>query len=748
MMHVFPIRGIRDKLVISFTALIAAIALFVLVLVPSKLERAAMQSTMEKARAVAEMASFSLAAGLTFDDTVAVNDVLAGAAVARDVAFLSVWGETGLVAQHGSARPPIDAPQVTAGRLIRGDTVLLTVVPVEAAGRRVGTLAVGTSLLRLHADVRDARLLGAGIAIAIFLGGLAAILAISTFVTRPLREVAGTVRRIAAGDLRTRAAETPDVEVRTFVRAFNAMIDTLAHTQAELAAANSDLEARVAARTAELSEASRMLQTLIDVAPQAIIACDPAYRIVRWNRAAERLLGWTAAEVSGGESPVRRFLEQGVEKPIEAVVTRKDGTTVTVLLSASALADAGGKPREHIALLTDLTERKKLEGQLRQSQKMEAVGRLAGGIAHDFNNILTIITACTELLMAAAKEGEERTLIEHISGATARATALTRQLLTFTRQQVTQPRPIDIGAVIGALEPMLRRVLPANIHLSTVLPRGLGRVVADASQVEQVVMNLVMNASDAMPDGGTLAIELAPAQLDTAAAAALELQPGPHLRLVVRDTGTGIDESVLSRIFDPFFTTKDVGKGTGLGLATVYGIMSSLRGEIHATSAIGEGTTFIMHFPLCIDCHVPEPGSGPTSRLLPTPSDAKTVVLVEDEPLVRQIVQRSLERAGYEVFVAGDGEEALGFVARHRGRLDAIVTDMMMPGMSGKALTEMLRTTHPDLGVVYISGYTESEIGDGAELDDRHVFLQKPFSNRQLLAAVAGVTRADEATLA
>jgi PAS domain S-box-containing protein len=755
------VRGIRDKLVLATSALIALIALFVMFFFPGQVRQQALRSTADRAAAVAEMASFSLAAGMMFHDTTAVNDVLDEASNARDVAFLAAWDDRGgLVASRGTgvpATPPVGG----AGAVVTDDGALVTTVAIGGTGAPVGTLALGISLEPVHAEVRRARTLGAVVSVLILAFGLAAVLLISRFVTRPLTAVAETVNRIAAGDMRSRAAETSDVETLTLVRAFNRMIDTLASTQAELAASNHELEDRVARRTAELTRTSQLLQSFIDVAPQAIIAVDTEAKVIRWNFAAEHLFGWSAGEVLGKELPFMPPTEESIGEtiarldrgeevgtavsPVEVLRIRRDGQPVSVLLSSARL-DLDGTTLGYVGILTDLTERKRLENQLRQSQKMEAVGRLAGGIAHDFNNILTIITTCTELLMATAPEGEAKSLLDHIAGASARAAALTRQLLTFTRQQVVQPRAVDVGAVIGALEPMLRRVLPTNIRLTTTLPRGLGDILADSSQLEQVVMNLVTNAADAMSEGGTLDIDLSHVELDERTAGTLQVKAGSHLRLRVADSGVGIDEALLPRVFDPFFTTKDVGKGTGLGLATVYGIVTALGGEIHVTSRKGKGTTFEMHIPLCGDAEIREALSGPSLKALPPEPAARTVLLVEDEPLVRQIVRRSLVQAGYLVLEAGDGEDALAVMAEFDGPLDAIVTDMMMPGMSGRVLTDLLRTSHPHLGVVYISGYTESELGDEAALDEEHVFLQKPFSNRQLLTAVARVTGAGVTT--
>ena len=765
------VRGIRDKLVLAFAVLLAAIAVFVFLFFPARLERQAFDATVTRASAIVNMAAYSLEAGLMFEDSTAVAEVVVGASRSPDVAYMAVWHRDGrLMASRGSGIPG-DRPLMAAEGVVSADgATLITVTHVSSGTVEVGTLALGISLAPLHAEVLHARRMGALVGTLILGVGVLAIFGIITYLTRPLKAVTATVNRIAEGDLTSRAEETKDIELRGLVRAFNRMVDTLVGAQAELAAMNTALEGRVASRTTQLTQAitelqgsqealalseqearrtSELLQSLIDVAPQAIIAVDTEWRVTRWNLAAEQLFGWSATEVLGRplpyadatnlEDPELAITATRPGDPVEVVRRRKDGTTVSVLLAAARLRDPEGHPAGHIGILTDLSERKRLEAQLRKSQKMEAVGQLAGGVAHDFNNVLTIITACTELLMFEKLDGEGRSLVEHISGAAARAAALTQQLLTFTRQDVVHPRRIEMASVLHGLEPMLRRVLPANIRLTTEIGADLGAIHADPTQLEQVVMNLVLNAADAMPEGGTLDIELAAERLDPVAAKELGLIAGRYNRLVVRDSGIGMDEQTQARIFDPFFTTKEVGKGTGLGLATAYGIITALHGAFRVRSAPGQGTAFEVRIP---DSAIAESGEYPVvTRLSESPRAAErlAVLVVEDDPPVRLVVRRSLEHSGYRVIEAMDGEEGLRLASEHRQILGAVVTDMMMPGMGGRAFADALKESHPQLGVVFISGYAENQLDEANLLDDRHVFVQKPFSIDELLAAIASV---------
>jgi hypothetical protein len=765
------VHGIRDKLVLAFAGLLMAIAVFVFLFFPARLERQAFKATVTRAAAIADMAAYSIAAGLMFEDSIAVADVVEGASRSPDVAFMAVWQADGrLVARRGSGIPATPPTAAATGIVTEDGGTLITITTVSSGTVEVGTLALGISLAPLHDEVMLARRMGAVVGVLILGIGILAILGISTYLTRPLKAVTVTVNRIADGDLTSRAEETRDIELRGLVRAFNRMVDTLVGAQAELAVVNTALEGRVAARTTQLAQAiteledsrevlalreqdarrtSELLRSLIDVAPQAIIAVDTEWRVVRWNLAAEHLFGWSAAEVlgqplpyAGADSPqdsefVNTATRIGV--PVEVVRRRKDGASVSVLLAAALLRDPEGHAAGYIGILSDLSERKQLEEQLRKSQKMEAVGRLAGGIAHDFNNILTIITACSELLMDEPLEGEGRALVEHISGAATRAAALTRQLLTFTRQDVVQPRRLELATVLHALEPMLRRVLPTNIRLSTMLADDPGSIHADPTQLEQVVMNLVLNAADAMPDGGTLDLELRAESLDPATATPLGLLAGRYNRLVVRDSGIGMDEEVQARIFEPFFTTKEVGKGTGLGLATAYGIITALHGAIRVRSTPGQGSTFTVWIPDGLSGVTGEHPIAARQNGSAPALEKPAVLVVEDDQSVRLVVRRSLERMGYPVIEAMDGESGLSMALEHGGVLGAVVTDIMMPGMGGRAFAEALGRSHPHLGVVYISGYAENQLGDAEHLDHRHVFVQKPFSLDELMAALTKV---------
>jgi len=416
----------------------------------------------------------------------------------------------------------------------------------------------------------------------------------------------------------------------------------------------------------------------------------------------------------------------------------KDGQTYWEDTTISPIYDKAGKISNFIAFKKDITENKKLEEQFRQSQKMEAIGRLAGGVAHDFNNLLTVIIGYSELILSQiAEEDALFNKIKQIDKAGRRAEALTRQLLAFSRKQIIQPKIINLNQMIIDMEKMLKRLIGEHIELQTILSDDLGNFKADPGQIEQVIMNLCINARDAMPDGGTLLVSSVNIQIDNEQETECsEMKPGPYIKLTISDTGIGMDENLKDQIFEPFFTTKEKGKGTGLGLSTVYGIIKQSDGAICVDSKIGQGTTFKMLFP--------RSGDGDEAELdahiqVSDLKGTETIFVVEDEDALRALTVESLEQAGYKVLSAEDGEEAISTCINFNDDIHLLLTDVVMPKMGGRKLAEEMVKIHPEINIIYMSGYTDDSIVQHGVLEGNTEFIAKPFKPTALLHKIRRV---------
>ena len=468
---------------------------------------------------------------------------------------------------------------------------------------------------------------------------------------------------------------------------------------------------------------------------------------ITWvNPAFSRITGFSAEEATGRKPSILRsgkhddVLYGELWKTIlggqvwdgELTNMRKDGQLYLEAQTITPVRNARGKISHFVSVKRDVSQRRRFEEERRQSQKMEAVGRLAGGVAHDFNNILGVIMGYGEIVkrrMPAADPLQGK--VAEILKAAASAADLTRQLLAFSRKQILQPRVLDLNLVVADMDKMLRRLIGEDIELKTSLREPLGSVRADPGQIEQVLMNLVVNARDAMPGAGSLLIETAAVELDASSLALHPgARPGPHVLLAVSDTGEGMDKETVARIFEPFFTTKALGKGTGLGLSTVYGIVQQSGGLIDVYSEKGLGTTFKVYLPR-IEATAARAAVDSTPR--PPRAESETVLLVEDEASLRSMICETLSEAGYRVLDSGTPREAFDVAAAHEGPIHAVLTDVIMPGMSGREFADQLRPLRPETPVVYMSGYTDDAIGHHGLLDPGTLFLQKPFTADALL---------------
>jgi PAS domain S-box-containing protein len=493
-------------------------------------------------------------------------------------------------------------------------------------------------------------------------------------------------------------------------------------------------------------------RSLVTNAPYGICRCDSSGELLDANPALLAMLGYSSAKELAGKHLAALYADTQQwfqladhlrsAAPFNGIIVewqRKDGTATVLRVSGRTVSDCGkGKTFELFA--EDVTERRALEQQLRQSQKMEAVGRLAGGIAHDFNNLLMVISGYSEFLLE--RLGADPVLTgpaQEIANAAGRATSLTRQLLAFSRKQMLAPKILDLNDVVTENLKMLTRMIGEDIDLVMVPAAGLGTVRADAGQIEQVIMNLAVNARDAMPSGGRLTLETSNVSLDEEYARFhAPLKPGNYVMLAISDTGAGMDSETQSHIFEPFFTTKGP-KGTGLGLSTVYGIVKQSGGYIWVYSEPSKGTTFKIYLP-----RVAEAAEGP-ALVVPRPEnvtsepETETILLVEDEANLRYLARQYLEKQGYRVMEAADGAVAMQIAVAHEGVIHLLLTDVIMPGMNGREVAQHISEIRPNVKVLYMSGYTENVIGRNGTLDAGVRLLQKPFTLRELKSKVREV---------
>jgi len=538
-------------------------------------------------------------------------------------------------------------------------------------------------------------------------------------------------------------------EISTLVRAFGTMVNAI---ESHIAERNRAEEA--------LRESSRMLESLIEASPLAIFETDPEGILRVWNPAAESIFGWSRKDSLNRPIPVladernaelqaacrRTLLGESISN-LELPCTVRSGAALTLSFSGAPLLDVQGNLVGMTAILADITEAKRAEEALRQSeeklvqsQKMEAIGRLAGGVAHDFNNILSVILGYSELLLARLEEQfPERREIEEIFRAGERASALTQQLLAFSRLQVLQPKVLKMDEVVSAHSQMLRRLIGETYELTLDFAPGCRPIKADPNQIGQILMNLVVNARDAMPGEGAIRIRLRDVVFaDPFQDGKMTIPKGRYTQIEVTDSGCGMDPETVSRIFEPFFTTKEQGKGTGLGLATIYGIVKQTGGFIRVASRLGEGTSFFLYFPAVDpgESGAEEPPRKPGTREL---TGKETLLVVEDEEMVRDLMCAVLKEYGYTVLEASTGAEAIGIGKRYAGTIHLLVTDMVMPGISGIETARELAAYRPGIPILYISGYSHEAIRQLGEGIPAGAFLQKPITPTKLLASVRDI---------
>jgi two-component system, cell cycle sensor histidine kinase and response regulator CckA len=508
-------------------------------------------------------------------------------------------------------------------------------------------------------------------------------------------------------------------------------------------------EELAASKDRQLQESQSRLALIVDSSQDAIIGKNLDGTITHWNKGAEHIYGYTAGEVIGKPISIlapkdrpdeihgilEKIRQGGRVEYFETVRVRKDGQRLNLSISVSPIRDAHGEVIGASAIARDVTNQKRAEELLRQAQKMEAVGRLAGGVAHDFNNVLGIVTACCELLRSRVEPNGVTQFIDNISEAAKRGASLTRQLLIFSRRQVgLQPRLLDLNDSLKEVVKLLRPLMGDDVQIIVRHGADTAVVESDPAQLDQIVLNIAVNARDAMPRGGKLILETLVQEFDAALAERHPpMKPGRYVLLAISDTGVGMDATTLSQIFEPFFTTKEIGKGTGLGLATVYGIVKQSGGHIWVYSEVGRGTTFKIYLPAADHKLEAAPAE---SQTLPPKAHGKTILLVEDDALMRSLTRQMLEEHGYAVIEAEDGKSALGKLSFPGISIDVVLTDVVMRGMSGPELALELIRHYPAVKVVYMSGYTGELIEQNGDSMHGMAMLDKPFTRAMLLKTI------------
>ncbi|MBZ5553239.1 MAG: response regulator [Acidobacteriia bacterium] len=771
-MHAFQAIPIKRKLtliilVISFIALLLASG--VVAVYDFIAFRRAMVSDL---LALAQIVADNSTAALTFNDQQAASGTLASLKSKPHIisaCLLTPDGKVFASYVREDAKGSFSPPSYEKDGFHFSKHVLVLFHQVVLDREAIGTVYLQSDLQELSARLKRY----GSVVLLVLLGSTLLVLVLSNRLQRvisdPILQLAQTARLVSMEkNYSVRAVKSTRDELGMLIDAFNDMLRQIQLRDAALQSAHNELEKRVEERTRELHQdiiqrkraenelyrSQQMLQLILDNIPQRVFWKDKNLSYLGSNKAflkdsgfetvesivgkSDFDMGWSVSAEAHRVDDRQVMLSNTAKINFEEPLKLADGSSFWLRTSKIPLRDRDGQVIGVLGTCEDITEQKRLEDQLRQAQKMEAVGRLAGGVAHDFNNLLTAISGYSELLlMKLDKSDPLRRNAEEIRKAGERAASLTRQLLAFSRRQVVQPEVLDLNHVIADMEKMLHRLIGEDIDLVFVAGKDLERVKADPGQMHQVIMNLSVNSRDAMPHGGKLILETHNVELDEhfvqkyAAA-----KPGPYVMLAVTDSGSGMTAEVQSHLFEPFYTTKEVGKGTGLGLSTVYGIVEQNEGFITVYSEMGHGTTIKVYLPCAAEEVQDQKAALGQREVL---GGSETVLLVEDEEGVRALAREILTMGGYKVLEAADGEAAIQMFDARKDSIGLVITDLVMPKMSGHELAQHISSLRPEVKILFVSGYTPEAIARKGILDPETMFLQKPFTPKSLARKVREV---------
>ena len=737
--------SIRQKLQTIVMATSAA-ALLVASMVFTLYDRSTfLRAKMQDLSVAAKMVGSNSTAALSFGDAKSAGEILSALQAKQNVINACIYTKNGKVfasySRDGGQSDfwPLPA-QIQSTAIVNDHMVLFQ--PITLNGNSIGTIFMEADLSDL--SERLTRFLEIDLLVLLVSLGVAFLLStrLHRVISDPIRELADTALSVSSREnYSIRATKQGDDEIGLLFDQFNSMLDRIQQRDTALQEAHKELEDRVAERTSYLN-------ALIENSPLAILVLDSGRKVQLFNPAFENLfqciyqedIGKPVADLFPNEKTLpEASAASGAAsgKTRVSLITRRkrnDGSYVDVEIHLVPLT-VKGRVLGSLGIYQDVTERRVLEKQLQMAQKMEAVGRLSGGIAHDFNNLLGVILGYIQVIKRTLVTGDSLfEYAEEIEKASRRAVSLTRQLLAFSRQQVLEPVVLILNTLVADMEKMLPRLIGEDIDLKLILDPALGQVKADPGQLEQVLMNLAVNARDAMPDGGKLTIQTANAVIDEAF---VREHPGAvagkYVTLTVTDTGTGMDSETQAQIFEPFFTTKGRDKGTGLGLATVYGVVKQSNGYITVESEKGKGSLFTIYLPR-VETHVIAPAKSSPEPL--NTRGSETILLVEDAEPLRRLAALFLKENGYHVVTAKDGSDAQQVAAQISGPIDLLLTDVVMPGINGRVLAERLAPDHPGMKILYMSGYTDSFIAGHGVLEPGVHMLRKPLTEEVLLRKV------------